>query len=190
MSKRKLIFLDIDGVLNHIGHAVAFQGKKVAYRACSIDSVALGLLKWVCKVTDTEIVISSTWRREGIDWIKGVFEGHGWSLPPIVDRTPSQNGYGGHRGTQIKEWLDGHTYHSGNCTYVIIDDDSDMFDEQKPFFVHTDSNLGFTLYDAINCVELLGVIEEHAEQVEGLKRHTEFQLNKRYRESAKFTVDK
>ena len=189
MSKRKLIFLDIDGVLNHVGHAVAFEGQKIAYRACSIDAVALGLLKWACKITGAEIVVSSTWRSEGVDWLKGVFEGHGWTHPPIIDRTPSENGYGGHRGTQIDDWLKGHTYHSGNCVYAIIDDDSDMNEDQKPFFVHTDPNLGFTLYDAIRVIDILGCKEEYADRVEGLREHTEFQLNKRYRASSKFNVD-
>ena len=182
----KIIFLDIDGVLNHVGHAVAFEGQQICYRACSIDSVALGMLKWVCNVTDAKIVISSTWRMQGTDWIAGVFEGHGWMLPPIIGRTPSNHGYGGHRGTQIKQWLD---ENPDVQSYVIIDDDSDMNEDQKPFFVHTDPNLGFTLYDAINCVDILGVIDEHAERVKGLKSHTDFQLNKRYRESAKFRVD-
>jgi hypothetical protein len=185
MKKKRLLFLDIDGVLNNLAHAVIYKAK--SYDAATIDDVALGLLKWTCEVTGAEIVISSTWRTMGVDWLMGVFEGKGWRVPPVISKTPQGNGVP--RGDEIKEWLDGRTYHTGNCQYVIIDDDSDMLDEQKEYFVHTDPNLGFTIYDAIRVIDILGCKDEYAKNISDLRKHTDFQLNKRYRESSKFQVD-
>ena len=182
MTNKNIIFLDIDGVLNSVAHGIAFSGTHTAYRACTIDEVAIGLLKWTVKMTGAEVVISSTWRSEGIDWIKGVFETKGWGLPPIVGKTP---GSGGHRGSQIDEYL--RSKYATPDKYVCIDDSSDFYDYQN--LIQTDPNLGYTMYDAIKVIDVLGCLEEHLKKVESIRGHVDFQLNKKGNESAKLKID-
>ncbi len=164
----KIIFLDIDGVLNSVQHSVALKEQGTIYNAAGINKTSLGLLKWVCEVTESEIVISSSWRRQGKEWISGVFAAHGWSYPPIVGTTPNLTG---HRGTEIRAYVD---FTPTLEKYVIIDDDSDMHDDQKPFFIHTDALVGFTIYDALKCVEILGALPQYKGIVEELNEHTNF----------------
>ena len=71
--------------------------------------------------------------------------------------------------------------------YVCIDDDGDFFDYQP--FVKVDPNLGFTVYDAIRVIDILGEFEEHTGSVADIRQHTEYHINKRDRESAKLKFD-
>lgn len=168
----KIIFLDIDGVLNSVQHSVSLRKQGSAYDAAGINKTSLGLLKWVCEVTKAEIIISSSWRRQGEDWIKGVFAAHNWWYPPIIGITPILKG---HRGEEIQDVLNNNPDIE---KYVIIDDDSDMLDEQKSFFVHTDALVGFTIYDALKCIDILGVLPEYEKIVDELNEHSKFRLKK------------
>ena len=71
----KLIFLDIDGVLNHegiarlrgIGRPPILTHKHQHFPECyrelaRLDPVAVNILNELCKNTGAEVVISSTWR--------------------------------------------------------------------------------------------------------------------------------
>lgn len=183
----KIIFLDFDGVLNSVTDGIVHR--RQAYRACTINKTSFGLLKWVTNVTGAKIVISSTWRSMGVDWIKGVFEAHGWIMPPIIDRTTLEGGGGGHRGSQVEQYLqDMDESEDPLEEYVCIDDDSDFFDYQP--LVKTDPNLGFTVYDAIRVIDILGEIKGHDEHgVKGIREHVDFQLEKQGRTSSKLKVD-
>jgi len=134
----KVIFLDVDGVLNFYrsvfglgGYGHDFTNESMA----KFDNCALGMIRKVCQETGAVICFSSTWRigRSPEECAKGL------DLP-IIDKTPSLNAI---RGLEIKTWLDQHPEVE---RYAIIDDDSDMLEEQKPFFVHTDHRDGF-LFD-------------------------------------------
>jgi len=183
MSK-KIIMLDIDGVLNSVAHALAYEGTHSAYRACTIDQVALGLLKWTVKVTGAEIVISSTWKTLGVDWMKGMFEAKGWPLPPIIGITPGWAG--GHRGGQVEEYLQGISTVDG-MEYVCIDDSCDFFDYQP--LIRIDPNIGYTMYDAIKVIDVLGYLPEHEKRVQSIRKHCDFQLIKKGNESSKLVID-
>ena len=174
----KIIFLDFDGVLNSLQQAIAMKGKGNPYSAENIDKVSLGLVKWVCDMTDARIVISSTWRSMGKGCIEGIFEAHGWRMPPIVGITPRS---GGIRGDEIKSWMNSFPSIGGHTItdHVIIDDDSDMLDEQLSFFVQTDALVGFTLYDAMKCVDILGPTEDNKVTVEGVRTHVDFKKTKK-----------
>ena len=56
----KIIFLDIDGVLNSIGWVERTKG--TAYEDKEIDPSKVRLLKQIIDKTDAKIVLSSTWR--------------------------------------------------------------------------------------------------------------------------------
>lgn len=126
----KVLFLDIDGVLNSHRSASAFHGFPHGFSESDMkrfDMVALALIQRVCEETGCSVVLSSSWRI-----LHDVHEcANGLDLP-IFDKTPNDSG--GHRCRQIQKWL---KEHPEVTRYAIVDDDSDMLLEQLPFFVKT-----------------------------------------------------
>ena len=134
----KIIFLDIDGVILSVRSAAAFGGYPWRVRKEDLklfDPIAVGLIRRACKERGAKIVLSSVWRftvgykllAERLDL-------------PMIDSTPL-NHSGESRGGEIKKWLE---QHPGVKTYAIVDDDTDMLNEQIPFFVDVDSKNGFS----------------------------------------------
>jgi hypothetical protein len=144
----KILFLDIDGVLNCHRTALAFGG----YPFCAkrqrnmFDEAAVTIIRGIVNRAGASIVLSSSWRLNS-DWQE---IGPAFDLP-IIDRTPSLPG---NRGTEIAAWLEKHPEVDG---YVIVDDDSDMLDEQLPFFVHTNHADGFLFKHAELMANLFGI---------------------------------
>ena len=145
----KVIFLDIDGVLNSHRTAVAFGGipHTTANNGRSrLDEVAIRLIGGIARAAGAQVVLSSTWRKHA-DWLD-----YGPALDlPIVDRTPQGLGP---RGQEIADWL---ATHPGVERYAIIDDDGDMLPEQLPFFVHTNYQDGFIWEHAEYLAKLMGI---------------------------------
>jgi hypothetical protein len=159
----KVIFLDIDGVLNS---EKAYRSGECNYTKWnwengtedhhqSFCSWSKELLNKLIEETDAKIVISSTWRSSGIEFMRKVWELEGMR-GEIIGITPSFrgdiNGYTIPRGCEIDYYLehDLKFHHinwdngvqqeyiekSGIENYIIIDDDSDMLYEQRNHFVH------------------------------------------------------
>ena len=137
----KIIFLDIDGVLNSQRSAVANSdyGRIMDHDSWnSLDPIAIKLLQHVCNETGADCVLSSTWRilakKEDIIAFQEFLGVN------IIDVTPRS--LDGIRGGEIKRWLD-------NCkepveAFCIVDDDSGMLPEQEFNFVQTDERIGLT----------------------------------------------
>lgn len=171
----KIIFLDIDGVLNSISGSVAnhyLTKYKSSTQADGLSVEAIGLLKFVVDMTGARIVISSTWRSHGgPDWFNGVFESYGWRRPKILDITgPNRSGH--IRGDQINDWL--RSINNEYDSYVCIDDDSDFYPDQN--LIHTPGVYGFQLHHALKCIDILGLIdvEENEKTISDLKLHVNF----------------
>lgn len=162
----KIIFLDIDGVLNSITSMVT---NKNATNPNGLSKEAIGLLRLIVKHTRAKIVISSSWKVFGNkDWFCGLFEAYGWHLPPIIDITPSMSN-NRIRGDEIDEWL---SYNKCD-KYICIDDDSDFHIHQK--LVNINGVVGLTLKDALYCIELLGnELPDEQKSLDDLKLHVEF----------------
>lgn len=159
----KIIFLDIDGVLNCEN---AYRAGECQYQEWVWEDGRRGhhqkfcswskeLLNKLTLETGAKVVISSTWRNSGIEFMKKV-----WELEEmegeIIGITPNFSGkikgYTVPRGCEInwylkndlgfnhinwcletqKEYMD----KSGVDNYIIIDDDSDMLYGQRNHFVH------------------------------------------------------
>lgn len=144
----KVLFLDIDGVLNSHRSAVAFGGMPFDARAHRhrFDDIAIRLIGGIAQTAGAIIVLSSSWRND-VSWTQ---IGPALGLH-IEDRTPSLIGP---RGREIAAWLDAHPEVE---RYAIVDDDADMLPEQMPYFVHTNMREGFTWACAEKLAELLGV---------------------------------
>lgn len=135
----KVLFLDIDGVLNSHRTAIAHGGFPHGFspeQMQKFDHAAIGLIRKVCEETGAVIVLSSSWRI-----LHAVDEcATGLDLP-IIDRTPSLTG---NRGQEIAAWL---AEHSSVIIYAIVDDDSDMLESQRTQFVQTSHEEGLSWQD-------------------------------------------
>ncbi len=158
----KVIFLDIDGVLNcenayRSGECkytewVNHHGDKDHHQ--SFCSWSKELLNKLIDETDAKIVISSTWRSSGIEFMKSVWELEGMH-GEIIGITPNfrgeVDGYTIPRGCEIEKWLRDNGFShinwdkdtqqeyinkTGIENYIIIDDDGDMLYGQRNHFVH------------------------------------------------------
>ena len=137
----KVIFLDIDGVLNTEAYR---ENPEVDYLEYPISEVHMYLLEYLTKHTDAKIVLSSTWR-EYWDcgeiqsdpfgtYINGLFEKYGLE---IYDKTPELR----YRDDEITEWLK--LYEGQIENYVIIDDfDFEWSDENEKHLIKTKDETG------------------------------------------------
>jgi len=142
----RVLFLDIDGVLNSTRTCVAFGGYPMElHHLEAFDQAAIALIKRLCETADVKIILSSAWR------LHHPFADVGKALAlPIVGRTPS---LAGPRGMEINAWL---TSHPEATEYAIVDDDPDMLPDQLVRFVRTDGHEGLTWRDFVRLCSLFG----------------------------------
>lgn len=151
----KVIFLDIDGVLNSDRSIFAlpmreiFPGEyRLNYLLSKADPVAIAILNKIIKETGAKIVVSSANRKVlGFDGVKQalLLMGVEGEVIGVTGTT------GGNRGTEIQEWLDNNEVEA----YVIIDDSSDMLEEQMQNFVRVDPSCGLAFPDMRKAIHIL-----------------------------------
>lgn len=175
MNRKKLeryLFLDIDGVLNtnrynkylydngnddYDEDGYFFDPEAVANLALILESVP-----------ETKLVISSSWRFKGWDWMNRLWEkrqlpGKIYSFTPgleftrfvdIIHQKYSESVYPyGTRGLEIGEWL--RLYASKNpmqYKYVILDDCDDFPSFYKEHVILTDPMQGITKETVIKVI--------------------------------------
>ena len=126
----KVIFLDFDGVIT------------TPESKWNLDASKIALVEDIIKATDAKIVVSSSWsvgcntgeefKNRDLPNLKGMFED---AIYDVTDHCGSL------RGDEIKRWLENH---NDIESYVIIDDDSDILEEQLFNFIQTDTYEGIT----------------------------------------------
>ena len=155
----KVIFLDIDGVLNNQNHILKLfnlLGREQyftivrALHATPFDYRSCLLLKQLIIKLDLKVILSSTWRcnANSKDLIKK------YAGIEILDSTPILSS--GIRGEEIQQYLNSH---KEITNYVILDDDSDMLESQMKHFVKVDSKVGLTIKEIIQSEEILNMEE-------------------------------
>ena len=156
MGRDRLIFLDVDGVLNS---EIFFTTASEEARKTMIDENAVKLLN---QLEGSSVVISSSW---GEDAIKPLLE-HGLKLPIIGCTTHLHHKFEwACRGNEIEEWLlekykglgtkYGNEYDCDKYSYVIFDDDSDMLLGQEGHFIRTNRTCGLTQEDIDKAQKIL-----------------------------------
>ena len=163
---RKVVFLDIDGVLNTKWWYTQMDRNtpkdKYGY---AFDPNAVSNLKKIIDETGADIVISSSWKSFGISELEDMWQDRG--LPgKLIGITPNTVSdemllnadldnmeLFSIRGTEIKEWLTKHGKHVSH--YAIIDDMDNMLTEQRLHFVKTDPEIGITVEDAEKAIMIL-----------------------------------
>ncbi len=140
----KIIFLDIDGVLNY---SKLSADDVIRTPSGTLSKRAISLLNKLTDDSGAKIVISSTWRLDPSNSAKQSLILAGVT-GDIISTTP--NGCSMCiRGNEIRQWLVGNRaiincYASDFKDYVILDDDSDMLYWQRNNFVLVDSSVGLT----------------------------------------------
>jgi hypothetical protein len=122
MPSERIIFLDIDGVLNCKRTP---NPRKLPY---IVDPALLARFKRLVDQTGADVVLSSTWRYDPA----GLFSAKRWGIP-FIDVIPDMPGKP--RRDEILAWLktQGHVRR-----FAVLDDDDDELDE-LPLFQPTAS---------------------------------------------------
>ena len=152
-NKMKVLFLDIDGVLNSNQYfkSKTFDNREaeMGYPYSHFDTVAIHRLNKITDATGVKIVLSTSWRgmSDTVEVLYSVgLKGNIIGSTPYLDLIPKAR-----RGDEIQKWLDTHEVED----YVILDDDPDMLDSQKDNFFQTDYKLGLTTEIANQIIEKL-----------------------------------
>lgn len=160
----KVIFLDIDGVLNseitcqywyNLTKGNGCGGFFDEEDPATKENVKWGEdlvenLKYIVEKTNAEIVISSTWRNFfSLDKFKEMFATYNWSNAPIIDKTPGS--ISRVRGKEVLAWLNKNKVDK----YVILDDDSDFLSTQQEYLVNTSFAKGLTKEKADEAIKIL-----------------------------------
>ena len=174
----KVLFLDIDGVLNsenwfgyrlyciknnmfnEVINFVNTNDERIKYKLSMIDDRAIANLNRIIEETGCKVVLSSSWRScveaentltEYLLKLKGFkYE--------FYDVTPRLwfNDFSIRRGEEIKFWLDKESEKHEIESFVILDDDySDILPEQMNNFIHIDGQVGLTDRDVFTAIEIL-----------------------------------
>jgi hypothetical protein len=164
-SARRIVFLDVDGVLNSRRHLLdcASPGGGLGMAAVHVSELAR-ILRW----TRAGVVVSSTWRKFGLHseskFVKEMRR-HGADgqlvLSRVLGRTVDGYAVGLERdaagrvlrGTEIQAYVD-----MVGCidSFVVLDDDSDMGPVMHRL-VQTTFDDGLTPELADKAIEMLGV---------------------------------
>ncbi len=163
---KKVIFLDIDGVLNTKDwHCRMTKDTPHDEFGFAFDPIAVSNLAHIIDETGAVIVISSSWKFHGVSKLRKMWAIR--NLPgEILDITPNTVSdemllnadldkveLGVCRGNEIKEWL---TMHKGEVSnYVIIDDYDDLLPEQENYTVITNTLIGISEFDAEKAIKIL-----------------------------------
>lgn len=130
----KIIFLDMDGVLNKTSQD---ENHSFLNRMHHINQENLNNLKTLVEQGNYHIVISSTWKKDKnfieeaineeciIKKFTDLFSIHGWKNAPIIGITPNLSGF---RGQEVATYLDNlnNNIKHPNVEYLILDDDKDF----------------------------------------------------------------
>ena len=180
----KLIFLDVDGVINHTSWYRWIKShpdflKEGGHR--NIDPKSVDRIIKICDEANAYIVMSSSWRlwdfEQTLDNLNRIRD-----LRPILDRmvgitprTEERN-----RGKEIQFFLNAcetelsypgydlrFIVHPGyylkrkgifvnpHPKYIILDDELDMLDNQQQYFIHINDDVGITHKDVENAIKML-----------------------------------
>ena len=152
----KYIFLDFDGVIN------TPKGK--------FDKNAVTNLRRLLERTDAKVVISSTWRLQGMEYIQQLWQEH--HMPgEVIGLTPSCNstnfsnvdgqeewqGLHGCKGLEIAEWL--RLNAKEPYQYIILDDEEDFLFSQREHLVKVEGSKGLDKADVRVAIQILNTKE-------------------------------
>ena len=129
----RVIFLDIDGVLNCESTT---NPRKLPY---VVEPRLLEFLKRLLRLADAKVVLSSTWRYDPA----GVFSAKHWGIP-FIDVIPDMPARP--RRDEIVAWLKAHPEVE---RYAVIDDEDDELDDLPLFQPSARTGLNDEIVDGV-----------------------------------------
>lgn len=154
----KVLFLDIDGVLNHDAQREARKRVPIEHRVEGdwIDPVCVARVQAICDRTGAVIVLSSSWREMvGFDRTLKVLRAKGLTAE-VIGQTPTSVPAGKWlvvaltRWQEIQAWLEAHPE---VIQYAVLDDDAEGTPEDV--YVYTKFSEGITDAHVERAVDLL-----------------------------------
>lgn len=131
-----VIFLDIDGVLNH-----QHQGKTQTDKFGFADDCIENLKYIIDSVYNVKIVICSSWRKNEFEdihvsnivpWRKILANKLNTSENIFIDNTPELYDHGETRANEIDKWLNINSHKFNVGTFVILDDECSCYKKKFP----------------------------------------------------------
>lgn len=169
-NMEKYLFLDFDGVLNTGRYAKLMTQEGIDpfdEFGAMFDPEAIANLKYIVEHTDCKIILSTTWRNEGIMrmrelWKKRGLSGEIYSMTPILLSCSLQDAMTGEmmgmplresKALEINAWLFQNA--ARDYRYVIIDDEDYFFPKQQEHLILTDEKEGLTNQKAQHATRIL-----------------------------------
>lgn len=173
----KVLFLDIDGVLNSenwfayriycvknnmfniLMNFVDTDDRNIKHKLTMLDDRAIANLNRIVEETGCKVVLSSSWRssRKSVNdltqyilKIKG-FKYELYGVTPRIQRDE----FGTQRGEEIQMWMDKESEKNKIESFVILDDDTDILPEQMKNFIHIDGQVGLIDKDVVTAIKIL-----------------------------------
>ena len=161
---RKIIFLDIDGVLNSSEFDDHCRGTYLLDPAAEdfLDADAIMTLRYIVDQTGAEVVMSSSWREYPEAKWRAVMQMKFYGVE-IVDYTPILPApkTWDYRNMEIKAWLE---KHPEVVDYLILDDIPMTFVEQARRQVLTTMQKGLLREHADKAIEILNGESENGKK--------------------------
>ena len=173
----KVLFLDIDGVLNsqnwfgyrlycsknniydRILNFTDINDEYINHKLSMIDDRAIVNLNRIIDETGCKVVLSSSWkssRKSVNDLTQYILKIKGFKYE-LYDVTPRlwRDEFGTQRGEEIQMWLDKESEKNEIESFVILDDDTDILPEQMKNFIHIDGQVGLIDKDVVTAIKIL-----------------------------------
>ena len=171
----KVIFLDVDGVLNteECDNAPK-EGEKGSEAFLYHENTPIPLLircldnlRFVLQQTDAKIVISSSWRLfpERLELLTRILEGlSSWEEPVVIGLTPDLSDSWAGRGEEVRLWLE----RNENCSRFVLVDDEHLASFEKSIFSEEEySRRGLLIYTKLRggnfCDQ--GLTKRHSDEI-------------------------
>lgn len=156
----KVIFLDIDGVLNNDSYSEYYAGlrRSEANTTAIYDPDSIVSLNNITRATGAVIVVSSAWRAMGMDKLTPILREWGVEAEIIGETDQLDNAP---RGWEIEKWMGDWDWSKGTKrgtqieSYLILDDYSDMMYDQRYNFIKTDSDIGLQTVHESHAIDIL-----------------------------------
>ena len=156
----KIVFLDFDGVINN-----RLDACPTSRQGIRVDPKLVARLNHILEKTEAQVIITSTWRLEGLMPCKEALFLQGLLPKTVRGVTPTPydmrlDGRRGTRGGEIQAWLDAWSdvEDEGITSYVVLDDVNDGFDFLADRFIQTDGRYGLQDEHCERAIKLLNEV--------------------------------
>lgn len=166
----RYLFLDFDGVLNTGNYAKQMAQEGIDpfdEFGAMFAPEAIANLEHIVEQTECKIILSTTWRNEGIMRMRELWKGRSlpgeiFSMTPILLSTSFQDAMNGEmmgmplreaKALEINAWL--YQNAGKDYRYVILDDEDYFFPKQQEHLVLTDEKEGLAEQKAQKAIWIL-----------------------------------